>query len=131
MQRSQLILGRLVIETVVDRPRPLMNRRILPAPAAWADVLDLTIEPRMVMLDSILACPQVELLIVLVDLLEVILGRLQVVLGWLPMTDRGLHRSIAGRSLDVILLYRRNLRDPADADHEARNRVTEWYPSLQ
>jgi hypothetical protein len=51
----------------------------------------------------VLACRQIELLIVLVDLLEIILGRLQVVLGSLPMTDRGPHRSIAGRSLDLRL----------------------------
>ena len=43
MQRSQVILGGLVLEPLVDRPRPLMNRRILGAPAGWADVRDFTI----------------------------------------------------------------------------------------
>ena len=92
-----------MIEPVVHRPPPLMNRRrILRAPAAWADVPDFTIEPRIVMLKSVLACRQIELMIVLVDPPEVILGRLQVILGWAPMTDRSLHRGIAGRSLGVI-----------------------------
>jgi hypothetical protein len=120
MQRSQLISGGLVFEPVVDRPRPLMNRRILRAPAGWADVRDFTIERRVILPDPVgqgvflrldlagssnlvLACRQIELLIVLVDLLEIILSRLQVVLGSLPMTDRGPHRSIAGRSLDLRL----------------------------
>ena len=99
MQRSQLILGGLVTEPVVDWPRPLTNR-ILGVPAAWADVPDFTIEPRGLAGASniILACRQIEQLIVLFDLLEVILGRLQLILGWLPMTDRSLRRSLAGRS---------------------------------
>jgi hypothetical protein len=91
MQRSQLISGGLVFEPVVDRPRPL-NRRILRAPAGWADVCDFTIERRVILPDPVgqgvfvrldlagssnlvLACRQIELLIVLVDLLEIILGR--------------------------------------------------------
>jgi hypothetical protein len=122
-QRSQLILGGLVIEPVVDRPRPLMNRRILGASAAWADVRDFTIERAVILPDPVgqgvflrlglagssniaLACREIELLIVLVDLLAVILGRLQVILGWLPMTDRSLHRSIPGRFLGLDLRLR-------------------------
>src|SRR5271168_1360274 len=107
MQRSQLILGGLVIGPVVDWPRPLMNR-ILGAPAAWADVPDFTIEPRGLAGagNIILACRQIEQLIVLVDLLEFILGRLQLILGWLLMTDRSLHRSIAGRSFRADLRLR-------------------------
>jgi hypothetical protein len=97
-----------------------MNRRILGAPAGWADVRDFTIERRVILPDpvgqgvffgreragasnSVLACRQIELLIVLVDLLEITLGRLQVMLGWLPMPDRSLHRSIAGRFLHLRL----------------------------
>src|ERR1700751_3630461 len=104
----------------VDRPRPVMNQPILRAPAGWADVRDFTIERRVVLPDpvgqsvffgreragasnSVLACRQMELLIVLVDLLEVTLGRLQVIPGWLPMPDRSLHRSIAGRFLHLRL----------------------------
>src|SRR3984885_14579441 len=100
MQRSQLILGGLVIEPVVDRPRPLM-KRILGAPATWADIPDFTIEPRGLAGASniILACRQIEQLIVLVDLLKFILGRL-------PMTDLSLHRSMAGRSFGVDLRSR-------------------------
>src|SRR5271168_1975134 len=107
MQRSQLILGGLVSGPVVNWPRPLM-KRILGAPAAWADVPDFTIEPRGLAGASniLLACWQIEQLIVLVDLLEVILDRLQVILGWLPMTDRSLHRSMAGRSFRVDLRSR-------------------------
>jgi hypothetical protein len=120
MQRSQVILGGLVFESVVDRPPPLMNRRILRASAGWADVQDFTIEPLVILPDPagqgvfhrselarssnlVLACRLIQLLIVFVDLLEVILHRLQVILGWLPVTDRGLHRPIAGRSLDLRL----------------------------
>jgi hypothetical protein len=95
MQRSQFILGWLVIEPVVDRPSPLMNwRRILSAPAAWADVPDFTIEPRIVLLDllgqgvffgrdragagnTVQACRQIELTVVLADPFEIILGPLQ------------------------------------------------------
>jgi hypothetical protein len=72
-----------------------MDRRILRAPAAWADVVDCTIEQRVVLLDplgqgvffsreragasnTVLACRQIELMIVLVDPLEVIPGRSQV-----------------------------------------------------
>src|ERR1700722_17373321 len=123
MQRSQVILGGVVREPLVDRSRPLMNRRILGAPAGWADVQDFTIERRAILPDPvgqgvfvrsdlagpsnlILACRQIELLIFLVDLLEVILGRLLVILCWLPMTDRSLHRSIAGRSLGLDLRWR-------------------------
>ncbi len=124
MQRSQLILGGLVIEPFVDRPPPLMNRRrILGAPAAWADVPDFFIEPRVILLDPlgqgvflgvdlagagniVLACRQMKVPIVLFDLLKIILGPLQVILGWLPMTDRSLHRSIAGRPLGVDLRLR-------------------------
>jgi hypothetical protein len=116
MQRSQVSLGWLVIEPIMDRPSPVTNRRrILGAPAAWADVCDFTIEPRVVLLDPLgqgvfprwdlagpsnifVTCRKIELLIVLVDLLEVIVGRLKVTLGWLPMTNRSLHRSIARRS---------------------------------
>jgi hypothetical protein len=47
MQRSQFILGGLVIVTVVDWRWPAMNRSILGAPAAWADVLDFIIDPRV------------------------------------------------------------------------------------
>jgi hypothetical protein len=100
-----------------------MNRRIVGAPAAWADVRDFTIERGVILPDPVgqgvflrseltgssnlvLACRQIELLIVLVDLLEVILGRLQVILGWLPMTDRSLHSSIAERSLGLDLRLR-------------------------
>jgi hypothetical protein len=51
VRRSQLILGGLVIETVVDWRRPLVNRRILGAPAGRADVVDFTIEARVILLD--------------------------------------------------------------------------------
>jgi hypothetical protein len=95
----------------LDPPRPLMNRGILGASAAWADVGYFAIERCVIPPDPVgqgvflrsdladssnlvTACRQIELLIVLVDLLEVILGRLQVILAWLPMTDRSLHRSI-------------------------------------
>jgi len=120
MQRSQLILGGSVFEPVVDRPRPAMNRRILVAPAGWADVRDFPIERRVILPDPVgqgvflrldlarsgnlvLACREIDLLIALVDLLAVILGRLQVIPSWLPMTDRSLRGSIAGRSLDLRL----------------------------
>jgi LysR substrate binding domain len=43
MQRSHLISGGLVLEPAVDRPRPLTNRRILRAPAGWADIRYFTI----------------------------------------------------------------------------------------
>ena len=97
-----------------------MNRRILGAPAAWADVDDFTIEARVILLDLlgqgvflrsdlagasnlVLGCRQIEQLIVLVEVLQVILGRLQAILGWTPITDRSLHRAIAERSLGVDL----------------------------
>src|ERR1700758_2912644 len=107
MQRSQLILGGLVIGPVVNWPRPLM-KRILGAPAAWADIPDLTIEPWGLAGTGniILAWWQIKQLIVLVDLLELILPRLQVILGWPPMTDRSPHRSIAGRPFRVDLRSR-------------------------
>src|ERR1700722_6675124 len=92
MQRSQVILGGVVREPLVDRSRPLMNRRILGAPAGWADVQDFTIERRAVLPDPVgqgvfvrsdlpapvissWPCRQIELLIFLVDLLEVILSQ--------------------------------------------------------
>jgi hypothetical protein len=53
MQRFQLILGGLVFESVVDRPPPLMNRRILDAPAGWADVHDFTIERPVILPDPV------------------------------------------------------------------------------
>jgi hypothetical protein len=123
MQRFQLILGGLVSESVMDRPPPLMNRRILDAPAGWADVQDFTIELRVILLDPVgqgvflrldlagssnlvLACRQIELSIVPVDLLDVILGRLQIILGWALMTDVSPHRAIAGQSLQVGLRLR-------------------------
>jgi hypothetical protein len=83
-------------------------KRILGAPATWADIPDFTIEPRGLAGASniILACRQIEQLIVLVDLLKFILGRLQLILGWLPMTDLSLHRSMAGRSFGVDLRSR-------------------------
>ena len=124
MQRSQLILSWLVVEPVVDRPPPLMGRRrMFGATAAWADVPDFTIELRVVLLDllgqgvfvrrdragasdAILACRQIELMIVLVDFLEVIARRPQVILGRLSMTDQSVHRSIDRRSLRVCLRLR-------------------------
>ena len=70
----------------------------LGAPAAWADVPDFTTRPGAKLLDLpsqilfpgvdpagadniVLACRQIEVLIILFDLLEVILGGLQVILG--------------------------------------------------
>src|SRR5271166_2790349 len=106
MQHSQLVLGGLLIGPVVDWPRPLM-KRILGAPAAWADIPDFTIEPRGLAGASkiILACWQIQVLIVLVDLREVILGRLQLILSWLLMSYRSLHRSIARLSSGVLLRF--------------------------
>src|ERR1700761_7197503 len=106
MQRPQLILGGLVVEPVVDWPRPLM-KRILGAPAAWANVPDFTSEPRgLAGASNIMACWQIEVTIVLFDLLKIILGRLQLILSWLLMSDRSLHRSIAGGSFRVDLRLR-------------------------
>ena len=93
----------------LDPPRPLMNRRILGASAAWADVGYFAIERCVILPDPVgqgvfrrldLAGSR---LIVLVDLLEVILGGLQVILARLPMTDRSLDRSIVAGSLGLDL----------------------------
>lgn len=100
-----------MIEPVVDRPRPLMNRRILGASTAWADVRYFTIKSRVIPPDPVgqgvffrldlagsnniaLACRQM-------------LGRWQAILGRLPMTDRSLHRSIAGGFLGLDLRLRK------------------------
>src|SRR3984957_8471296 len=104
----------------LDPPRPLMNRRILGASAAWADVGYFAIERcvpppdpvgqgvflRSDLADSsnlVPACRHIELLIVLVDLLEVILGGLQVIFAWLAIPDRSPERTIGARSLGLGL----------------------------